>query len=556
MGRLGLFRELVRHFFGRFFDKESLSPQGQPEAGVIQTLGIVAAPSGFVSILTLPATFERWDLVGFRFVYICFSMIAIGVVMVFEWDALFPDRRDYQILTPLPIHLFHLFLTKLAALGIFLGMFLAAINFFGVLFWPSVENRGAFLPVAGTHLAVMVAAGLFSALAIASLQGILVTVFRGALYRRISVCAQTAVMALLIMLLFLAPLMGSRLEQWCRTDSPYLRWFPGFWFAGLYEQIRPAVSPAAWSRAGQPVAGAATLNGLGTLAVRASWSALAIFVLTFLPGYRRHARRVLEAPEPTPQGPGRLRSWLGGALHRWLRDPVECGVFHFIGQTIARSTKHRLFLATYGGFGAALAAIMLASGAGSRRVPLVLSFILVSGLRAAFNFPSDLRANWAFQVSETSSAAAYVRATRKWVVLCAILPLFLVLAAIEAARAPWVAVAFHFAYGVAVSIVLMEALFLGFHKVPFTCSHFPGKVNLVLLSVLYVFGFTSYARYMADLEDWLWSIPPAAIVFFLAIAGGLFALSRLSEPLAGGEAGLQYEEEGDPAVCTLGLADR
>jgi hypothetical protein len=52
-------------------------------------------------------------------------------------------------------------------------------------------------------------------------------------------------------------------------------------------------------------------------------------------------------------GPGPLARVIATAVHRWLRDPVECGVFHFIGQTIARSLKHLLFLATYGGLGAA-----------------------------------------------------------------------------------------------------------------------------------------------------------------------------------------------------------
>jgi hypothetical protein len=551
MAPLALFRELVWHFFGRFFDKESLSPQGQPEAGVIRTLGMLAPPSGFVCILAMVLHPQRWELVGLRFLFICYSMIAMGVVMVFEWDALFPDRRDYLILTPLPLRAFTLFAAKMAALGIFLVIFVAAINCFGVLFWPGVESRGNFFAVAGAHLAVMAAAGLFSALAIAALQGVLATVFRGAAYRRISVCAQTAVMAALIMFLFLSPLMGSSLGQLCQSNSPYLRWFPGFWFAGLYEQVRPAVS-----RAGSPAAAEHVLSGLGTVAVRSIWIAVAIFTVTFLPGYRRHMRRVLEAPEPNPKGPGRAEQALGAAMNRLLRDPVECGVFHFIGATLARSLKHRLFLATYGGFGAALVVIMLAAGGSSLRIPLTLSFILISGLRAAFNFPSDLRANWAFQVSETSSVAAYIRATRKWVMLYAILPLFLLLAAIEAVRSPWTATAFHFAFGVVVSIVLMEALFTGFHKAPFTCSHFPGKVNLVFLSVLYFFGFTFYSTYMASLEEWLWAMPAMAAVFFPAIGGSLVALGRTRERMLGGEAGLEYEDDGNPAVRTLGLTEQ
>ena len=556
MTQAALLRELVWHFFGRLFDKESLSPLGRPEAGVIQTLGIMAAPSSFVSILSLVLHLQSWDLVSFRFLFICYSMIAMGVVMVFEWDALFPDRRDYQILTPLPLRVFTLFVAKMAALGIFLAMFLAAINFFGVLFWPGVESHGSFLPVIGTHVVVMAAAGLFSALAVGGFHGVLVTVFHGAAYRRISVCAQTAVMAVLIMFLFLSPMIGSSLKELCRTGSPYLRWFPAFWFAGLYEQLRPAVSQAGWSRGENLADAGRVLSGLGTLAAHALWIALAVFTVTFLPGYRRHSRRVLEAPEPNPKGPGWIRHAFDAAIGRLLRDPVECGVFHFIGQTIARSLKHRLFLAAYGGFSAAVVVMMVASGSNSRRLPLMLSFILVSGLRAAFNFPSDLRATWVFQVSETNSVATYVRAMRKWVTMYAIVPLFLLLAAIEWALGSWTATAFHFVFGVAVSIVLMETLFLDFHKVPFACSRSPGKVNLVFLSVLYVFGFTFYSDYMASLEDWLWAKPWAAVAFFLAIAGGLTALTRTRERLPVGAAVLDYEDDGNPAVRTLGLTEQ
>ena len=38
---------LIRHFFDRFFDTESLAPQGDPHANMNQTLGILAVPSAF-----------------------------------------------------------------------------------------------------------------------------------------------------------------------------------------------------------------------------------------------------------------------------------------------------------------------------------------------------------------------------------------------------------------------------------------------------------------------------------------------------------------------------
>ena len=52
----GVFGTLVRHFFSRFFDTESLSPQGEAEAGVVQTLGILAVPGGFFVLLFRPLT--------------------------------------------------------------------------------------------------------------------------------------------------------------------------------------------------------------------------------------------------------------------------------------------------------------------------------------------------------------------------------------------------------------------------------------------------------------------------------------------------------------------
>ena len=43
-------------------------------------------------------------------------MVVMGFVMVFEWDALFPDRKDYLILTPLPLPANSIFVGKVLAL--------------------------------------------------------------------------------------------------------------------------------------------------------------------------------------------------------------------------------------------------------------------------------------------------------------------------------------------------------------------------------------------------------------------------------------------------------
>src|SRR5439155_17962769 len=125
-----VYRHLVRHFFGRFFDTESLSPQGDPQAGVIQILGILAVPGAFFVLLFRPLDLWDWSLVSVRYMFVLYSMVVMGFVMVFEWDALFLDARGCQILTPVPIRRRTLLFTKAVALGMFLALFLADINFF------------------------------------------------------------------------------------------------------------------------------------------------------------------------------------------------------------------------------------------------------------------------------------------------------------------------------------------------------------------------------------------------------------------------------------------
>lgn len=536
---LSPFGLLVRHFFDRLFDTESLAADGDGHAGITQTLGILAVPSGFFVLVFRPLGLWGWQLAGVRYFFISLSMLVMGFVVVFKWDALFPDRRDYQILTPLPLPLSKLFLAKSVALAGFLGIFLIDVNFFGTLFWPGIDSGRNLANLFVSHAIAMLAAGLFAALSLASLHGILITILPGKLYRKASTVLQTLLMGGLVMLLFLTPLVGQAIRPLCKAHSPMLHWVPGFWFTGLYEAMRPATHDR-------------ELIGLGRDAVRALWVAAGVFVLTYLPFYRSHARRVLEEPAPSPSGPGAfsksMRRLLGRSL---LRHPTERAVFYFISQTIGRSTRHRLFLATYGGFGAALAVLTYKGGGSGAllRMPLMLSFVLVSGLRAAFNFPAELRANWSFQVSENGQSGQCVAATRKWIAVCAVLPLFLALAPVEFRNFPWLTAVFHLAYGMALSLVLVELLFFDFQKIPFTCSHYPGKVNMVFLGVIYIVGFTMYSGTMAGLEAWLSGSPLLALLFLVVTGLVCVAVNHLHREADPGM--LDFEDAVDPVVRTL-----
>ncbi|MBS1872306.1 MAG: hypothetical protein JSU00_03770 [Acidobacteria bacterium] len=542
MSQAGTYAVLVRHFFGRFFDKESLSPQGEPEANLAQILGLVAVPGAFFVLLFRPFGMTGWDLVMLRYCFVSLSMVVMGLVMVFEWDALLLDRRDYLILTPLPIRLTSLFFAKAQALAMLAGVFLADVNFFGTLFWPGIDGKRDTLAIMGVHALAVCAAGLFTALAIAAIQGVLATLLSGKTYRRVSVTAQTLLMALLVMLLFLTPVLGAGARMVLRSHHWIATVLPTYWFTGFYEQLRPATRNA-------------TLAGLGDTAVRGLAAAAALFVLAYLPGYRRHARKILDAPAPSPAGPGPLRAAFERAANRWLLGSnLERAVFHFIGESITRSPQHRLFLATYGGFGAALAVMHMGADPRTGLAPLslTLSFILVSGLRAAFNFPSEPSGNWIFQISETESAAGYFDATRKWIAVCAIIPLHLALAPAEFQLFTPGKALFHTAYGLTLSMLLVELMFFDFRKAPFTCAYFTGKMNLVGLGALYVLGFTTYSNTMAEVEGWLLGWPAAAVAFFAAAWAAWAALVWWRRRRLGDEATLEYDD-GEPMVRTLGL---
>ncbi len=528
---------LTRHFFDRFFDREPVSAQADPEANVAGALGLLAVPGAFLCILLAPLRFEGYSLIAARCFFLTFSMAVMGLVMVVHWEMLFPDRQDYLILTPLPLKTRTLFLAKITAFAVFLALFATSANVGSTLLWPAVDDTVT-LAGWGAHALTLMAGGVFIALALAAVQGVLLTILSARAFRRVSVWVQTVLMGALVMMLVLSPVLAGMLERAVQEDWRGLLWYPPYWFTGLYERLSPVV--------GNP-----RLTGLAILSLQMLAGAAGLFLLTYLPGYRRNARRSLEPPEPREAGRDRLEAKLGSIFDRVvLGQPVQRAIFHFLSQTIARSRRHRFFVACYGGFGLALAVLSRGGGReGVLRLSLTLSFILVSGLRAAFNIPAERSANWVFQMSGAGSAQDSFAATRKWIVCRGLGPLFALLAPAEFVVFGWTQAVFHLAFAGALALVLIELMFLGFHKVPFTCSYYPGKVNVAGLGAMYIFGFTAYGLTMAELQLWLAETPLAAAIFFAALAAGWVALARWRER----EAVVSYEDPGDPAVRTLDL---
>src|SRR5262245_24193026 len=178
---------------------------------------MLALPGAIVALFTLADhPFERsqlgtlWLRAGDRYTFVCYSMVVMGFVMTFKWDSIFPDRRDYLILTPLPISLRDFFVAKAVSLGIFLLLFALAINFFSCILVPwafAVRNNrlDMLLPALLAHAAAIFSGAIFTALLLAAFQGVLINLMTPAAFRRVSSWIQMISMMALVTVLLITP---------------------------------------------------------------------------------------------------------------------------------------------------------------------------------------------------------------------------------------------------------------------------------------------------------------------------------------------------------------
>lgn len=556
-------RVLTQHFFKRFYDNDAVTLGGEVLTNVIQTVSVLAVPGMFVSFYLIPVYGHRpaWSMIADHYFFVTYSMVVMGIVAVFEWDMLFPDRRDYMVLTTRPLSTWDMLRSKVAALLLFLAIFLAGSNVLGAVLLPllSSSSGNAFSPTVarafGAHAAAVLLAGLFTSLFFVTLQGLLIHLLSSRMFRRLSPLIQMVSVSALLIVLFLFPFLSANLRVLVEHGSPAVYWFPPFWFLGLYETLLRG-----------PEAGAVFLR-LSHLAWEAGIATALLCVIAYLTGWRKHSRRILEGYDMTGRSPSRLANVSQRFLHASiLRTPVRRAVFHFISQSVTRSPKHRLFLAMYGGLGVALALFTLVhvglrnsaprltlSQEGLLASPLILSFWLISGLRAGFNYPVSLAANWVFQTTEDEGRLEHLQGTRLWVAVYGIGLLFVLLAPLELACFPWPIACFHLAFGVVLSLLLVQVLFRNFRKVPFTCPYAPGKTNLGLLTGIYLGLFPAYVLTAMDLERWLSASPKRMSVFLLASAGAFLLLSRSFYRRMKEKGHLDFQEDSGVGLQTLGL---
>ena len=307
------FRQLFELFQARFFENDTVSPDGGFETNIWQVLGFLAAPGFFITYLFMPEFLAMatkhltganyWALRMFRLFFPAFSFAVVGFATFFQWEKLFPERRDFLILGTFPIRLRTLFAAKFSALWLFLLLLIGAINFFPNVLGPLLSlaipevRQAGYLRLTGAQVGSAAGASLFGFFVVAGFQGLLINVTSPRIFRRISPWIQMAGMSLMILALLMFPVYSMLLPSAAGTHAAWLWLFPPIWFTGLYDLLLTPSDPL--------------FASLGSFGGEALGVAIAVFCVTWALGFRRHYHRTLEAEDTGIHKPHvRLFDWL------------------------------------------------------------------------------------------------------------------------------------------------------------------------------------------------------------------------------------------------------
>ncbi|HEY3743399.1 MAG TPA: hypothetical protein VGL53_26315 [Bryobacteraceae bacterium] len=562
------FRLLTVHFFRRFFDNDLLTPGADPHAVVVRALGLLATPGMMIAFYLMP----RYAELAFRpprvmamavrldaMLFMTIAMSIMGFVAALEWEALFPDRTDYIILTPLPVRQRTAFTAKVASLAGFLLLFTIAINLMPGVLFPLISGTrvpGFFHSIemmvhdVALNGAILFAGSAFIFFASMAIQGILMNGLPERWYRVASGYAQFLLMGAMVTFLLLYPRASMLLRPGQRLTM--LRWYPPAWFVALSDE---------WMGRGDMLSGPLAHRAVLGL----EWSA-GLAAIFYAMAYRRYVGQSLESRQE-----GGRESWVGRfkefVFARILtRHPIELGVSLFTFNTLVRSRAHKLIFEAYMGVAAALVVWELVSLFARRSyavafdpipellcIPLVLSFLLLSSMRAVFAKPSELRANWLFRLAENKDSPKGLEAAAKVMLLLGVLPVTIPLLPLHAWLWGWPVALIHLAYTALLALILRGALLLNFRKVPFTCTFAPAGPDGVVWGTVYFFIFTTYAYSMAHLEHWLFGHTWRLINCFAVLGAVLVLIEWVRRELLHEDRFLIFEDAIEPTVRTLGL---
>ncbi|MFZ0581314.1 MAG: hypothetical protein WBY66_24970 [Candidatus Acidiferrales bacterium] len=563
------FPRLVRHCVDRMFHGGDTSEADTVEFGFGALLGLLALPGVFASLFladkygslfqVLRGDFDFDPYVASlpdEYFFIALAMVVTASVVVWKWDSLVPDRRDYANLAPLPIHSRRFFAANLLALLLLTAIVSLDVNAASIALFPLVVcgSRSSFSYYAvflGAHLASVVLASAFSFLVVLASLGALISVLPFRAFQKSSLYIRCAIVTLLLAMLstsFAVPAMVHDVSR-----RPWLQMLPSVWFISLNQ--------SALGRADT------VLATLGHRAVVATCMVLLLGIGAYATSYRRCFALGAESMPGPSKGDGAIVRMVFRLLDRFVfRSPFERGSIRFTFKAIARGESQALVLGWFGGLGMVIASQTLAGALNAQSsasghipsaailsIPLTLAYFLILGLRCAFEVPVALRANWLFRLTVSPDTFDCAPLARKLIYLLIFPALISIALPMYAHFWGWELASIHIAIVGAMCVLFTKVVATQFRKIPFTCSMPVFKSNSIVIILIYAIGFFVFSGLTSSAEHWVFEDPLRFLVFVPWVPAVWLGLRYWQRNLTYLDKKIIFEEHSPSAVETMNL---
>lgn len=580
------FSHLVRHFLERFFNHETASPDGDAKARVVLIACATGLPPFLVAIylwpvyhafiavprphhqrLWVPGPPPYWVQANHHFFFVVYSMAVLGIATVFEWDLFFPDLLDLLVLNTLPIPNRRLFYARVTSIAVLIGGFLFDANALASLALPEAIDPPNLLRFLAGHVLAVAAGGLFATAFIVAAQAVLLFAFGERVFRKVALLLQGAILATLLLMLLLFPVYSGATPMVLQAGGEKALWFPPYWFLGVYQRLMegPATLPI--------------YTQLAETGCAATLGALAIAALMYPLAYRRRVRALIEGTQARSR-----RNRIGRPMHRLLaatvvRPAARRAVFHFIGQTLSRVVRYRIYLVLYGSVGVAVVAatvLRFAVPGGELRVEFstlgiraalgIVPFWTIAVLRMAFASAGNRQGNWIFRIvhgkpPRFATAVELLAAAKVWALLSSAMVTATAWIALRAIAPPSLlsrpATSAQLLVAAGMCVVLTDAFFVNLTTVAFTGEPSLEPPNLALTVLKYFLFFPPVITVSAAIQIWIehsaWRFGMVAMGF----AGVHFALRAWHRAILRDFCRYGESEEGESGFSVdLGLRNR
>ncbi len=475
------FHVLRRVFLSQLVDFELLATEGDTAKLVGQFVTLLASISLAITLpIILISGLPQEEIWGMEHFLIATTMAVAGLFGMVSWESIFPERKDLMILGPLPVTRSTIFSAKIYALAYALGLAIIALNAFTglgwvILFEPAGGGLLGLVRCLAAYWATNLAAGSFVLFCVLLAHGASSLLLPRQLFLRASGWLQMTGLALVLADYVLEPSLESLPALTDPRNQHLLHMLPSYWFLGLFQELNGTMLPAFTTLARLSLMGLA-IAGTGAL-------------IAVLMTFARTIPKIVDEPEIQPR-----RSAWASLLPRG-GDPLRRAVLVFSLRTLLRSRQHRLMFGFFLGVGLIIMALYMHAPVvaqegdhqvNSVTVPfligtLIMMCVSVLGARIVIGVPVLLKANWVFQLTQTSTSKAYWRASRGVLLTIAVVPVWIASAAVFLwIRGGW-AGTLHLVVLALFGTVLVDLAMINLRKLPFACSWLPGKANLLVI---------------------------------------------------------------------------